>query len=509
MPHITGAADAALMELPWEIPLSAWPEERIAALPRGLSRHVVRFVRHGATVLAVKETNREIAYREFEMLRELEKMDAPCVHAVAVVSRRRTPSGEELSAALITEHLAFSLPYRALFSTALRKGTLNRLIDALSVLLVRLHLHGFYWGDVSLSNALFRRDASEFSAYLVDAETGDLHETLTTGQRSYDLEIATTNIIGEILDLQANEDLDEGIDPFKIGERLESRYTQLWAALTETEVFDTNIPYRVSERVRALNEMGFDVGELDMLTTPDGTGLHIRPKVVDAGFHSRRLMRLTGLDVQENQARRLLNDLDEYRAVHLEISDDEAFAAHEWLTSIFEPTIRAVPRELRGKLEPAQVFHEVLDHRWFLAQSAAEDVPMPVATASYVKNVLPLRPDERAVLGRSLAEMTAELPALTDEFGTTFERRDPFENDNTYAWGEVPVPDNAEPPQVQRVSTKVPAPEREPLSSEIKERDRKAGVASAVAVESAIDLESAVEPDEESEEESDSEESGF
>ncbi len=55
--HITGAADAALIDLPWSIPLSAWPEDKIAALPRGLSRHVVRFVRHGDSVLAIKETN--------------------------------------------------------------------------------------------------------------------------------------------------------------------------------------------------------------------------------------------------------------------------------------------------------------------------------------------------------------------------------------------------------------------------------------------------------------------
>ena len=122
-------------------------------------------------------------------------------------------------------------------------------------------------------------------------------------------------------------------------------------------------------------------------------------------------MRLTGLDVQENQARRLLNDLDEFRTLaHPTSGDDENFAAHQWLTHIFEPTVRAVPRDLRGKLEPAQVFHEVLDHRWYLAQSAGHDVPMPVATASYVKHVLPSKEDEKAVLGRSLAEMTAELP---------------------------------------------------------------------------------------------------
>ena len=454
--HITGAADPGLIELPWNLPLSVWPEDRIAALPRGLSRHVVRFVRHGSTVLAVKETNPDLAHKEFTILRELERMGAPCVHAVAVVSGRESATGDDLGAALVTEHLAFSLPYRALFSQGLRKGTLKRLIDALSVLLVRLHLNGFYWGDVSLSNALFRRDASEFSAYLVDAETGDIQRVLTDGQRNYDLDIAVTNITGELLDLQASEDLDESVDPFEIGERITKRYEQLWRALTETETLTSNIPLHVADRVRELNEMGFDVGEIDMQQTSDGTALRIKPKVVDAGHHSRRLMRLTGLDVQENQARRLLNDLDEFRSMHPEHGDDENYAAHAWLTSMFEPTVRAVPKALRGKLEPAQLFHEVLDHRWYLAQSAGHDVPMPVATASYVKNVLPQKEDEMAVLGRSLAEMTAELPALTAEVGITYAVRDAYENDNSHGWGEVPEPEDPTPAVVRRETTRKP-----------------------------------------------------
>lgn len=453
--HISGTADAALIELPWSIPLEGWPEERIAALPRGLSRHVVRFVRHGDAVLAVKETNPAIAHKEFTMLRELERIGAPCVKAVAVVTGRTDTTGNELSAALVTEHLAFSLPYRALFSQGLRKPTLKRLIDALALLLVRLHLAGFYWGDVSLSNALFRRDASEFSAYLVDAETGDMHDHLSKGQREYDIDTALTNITGELLDLQASEDLDESVDPFEIAERLSKRYHQLWDTLTASETLTSNIPMHVADRVRALNELGFDVGEIDMQQTSDGTAIKIKPKVVDAGHHSRRLLRLTGLDVQENQARRLLNDLDEFRTLRPDAGDDENFAAHQWLTQVFEPTIRAVPKSLRGKLEPAQIFHEILDHRWYLAQAADHDVPMPVATASYVKNVLPGKEDEKAVLGLSLAEMTAELPALTAEVGSVYGKlRDAYENDNTYGWGQVPEPDDAAPAVVRRETTR-------------------------------------------------------
>ena len=118
--------------------------------------------------------------------------------------------------------------------------------------------------------------------------------------------------------------------------------------------------------------------------------------------------------------------------------------------------MRAVPKNLRGKLEPAQVFHEVLDHRWYLAESAGHDVPMPVATASYVKHVLPGKDDEQAVLGRSLAEMTAELPALTAEVGSIYEVRDPYENDNTHGWGIVPEPEESEPPVVRRETTRKP-----------------------------------------------------
>ena len=276
---------------------------------------------------------------------------------------------------LITQHLQFSLPYRALFSQSLRPDTATRLIDALAVLLVRLHLVGFYWGDVSLSNTLFRRDAETFAAYLVDAETGDLHDKLTDGQRDYDLEVARVNIIGELMDLQAGEFLEEDVDAVAIGDALAERYGELWRALTESESFTFGDRWRVQARIDRLNDLGFDVGELDITTDVDGTSVRIQPKVVDAGHHSRRLMRLTGLDVQENQARRLLNDLDEFRAATDRQREDESFVAHDWLTEIFEPAVRSVPRELRGKLEPAQIYHELLDHRWFLSEQQGRDVP--------------------------------------------------------------------------------------------------------------------------------------
>ena len=409
--QITAAApDPALLDLPWHIPLEEWPAENLAALPRGISRHIVRFVKLSGRVIAVKEIGETVAYREYELLRALRRIGVPSVEPVGVITGRSDPSGERLEAVLVTQHLQFSLPYRALFSQALQPDTTGRLIDALAVLLVRLHLAGFYWGDVSLSNTLFRRDAGAFAAYLVDAETGDLHQALSDGQRSYDLEIARVNIIGELMDLEAGDLLESGVDTIAVGDRLVERYAELWETLTGEESFGTADRWRVAARIEALNDLGFDVGELDITTDIDGTTVRIQPKVVDAGHHSRRLLRLTGLDVQENQARRLLNDLDAYRAATDRQGEDEEFVAHDWLTNVFERAVRSVPRELRGKLQPAQIFHEMLDHRWFVARERGRDVPMQEAAQSYVETVLRHRPDEAQVLGAD----TAVLPVVTD-----------------------------------------------------------------------------------------------
>ena len=397
--------DPALLDLPWSTPLEDWPEPPLAALPRGISRHVVRFVRHSGKIIAVKEIEAGLAVREYNMLRFLTKIRQPCVEPFAVVSGRLSADGDELDACLLTRHLQFSLPYRALFSQSLRPDTAQRLIDALAVLLVRLHLAGFWWGDVSLSNTLFRRDAGAYAAYLVDAETGEIHTNLSDGQREHDLDIGRVNIAGELMDLAAAGYLAESADPIEVSESIVERYRSLWRELTERERFEQGDRWRVEERIRRLNELGFDVDELAISTDIGGRTIQIQPKVVDAGHHSRRLLRLTGLDVEENQARRLLNDLDAFRASQDRQNDDEELVAHDWLSEIYEPITRTVPRDLTRKLEPAEVFHEVLEHRWYMSETAGHDTSIEDAIADYILHVLPGKPDEAAVLGVDTVEM--------------------------------------------------------------------------------------------------------
>jgi len=414
--NITSAiVDPALLDLPWATPLEVWPDDTIAALPKGISRHLVRFAHLSGYVVAIKETSAEFARREYDMLRTLQRMEIPCVDPVAVITNRTTEDGEPIDSVLVTRHLKFSLPYRALYSQSLRPETATRLVDALAVLLVRLHIVGFFWGDVSLSNTLFRRDAGAFAAYLVDAETGQLYDRLSNGQRENDLEIARINIAGELLDLQAGGRLADDFDPVDISNGIMAAYRTLWKELTGSEEFDQSERWRINTRVERLNHLGFDIEELAIKTDETGTQVRIQPKVVDAGHHQRRLLRLTGLDAQENQARRLLNDLDSYTLTFTKKGIDEEMVAHEWLATVFEPVIRAIPKDLRRRLEPAEVFHQLLEHRWYMSQNERRDVPLAEALNNYVDVVLRHRRDEATVINPPTGAITLPVDIVDED----------------------------------------------------------------------------------------------
>ena len=387
----------SFLDLPWEAPLEAWTSERLVEVVRGIGRHVVRFVDYDGALYALKELPEPAARREYRLLRALADGELPVVEAVGIAVDR--PDG--LDAVLVTRHLDFSLPYRTLFARGGVPDLRGRLLDAGAELLVRLHLAGFFWGDCSLSNTLFRRDAGALTAYLVDAETGELHSALSDGQRAHDLEIARENLAGELYDVAAELGVELERAPEETAHELAARYERLWDELVREEVFGPDERWRVEERLRRLNELGFDVEELELVGDPAGYRLRLNPRVVEPGHHRRRLFELTGLRAQENQARRLLNDLAGFRA-RLEQETGRAPAgsvvAARWLAEVFEPAVAAVPAELHGKREAAEVFHELLEHRWYLSQEAGRDVGLEAAAASYVDRVLRHTPDEKRVL---------------------------------------------------------------------------------------------------------------
>ena len=390
-----GDATAGLVSLPWREPLAQWRDDRLLEIRnRGLSRHVVRFVAEAGEIFALKELDERLARREYHLLRQLARLGVRAVEPVGVVVDR--PDGQD--AVLVTTFPDYSIPYRALFAHPRLQHPTGRLMDAQVELLARLHLAGFMWGDCSLSNTLFRLDAGALAAYLVDAETAELHSTLSEGQRAYDVEMAVERVAGELFDLQAGGMLPDAVDPVATAEEIERRYAALWSELTREEILRPDEQrYRISERLRRLNELGFDVDEVELVDVGDGYRLRITTRVAEPGHHRQLLFTRTGLVAQENQARRLLNDIAGYRA-HLEQTEKqpvrEAVAANRWLAEIYDPVIAAIPPQLRGRLDDAQIFHEILEHRWFLSETTGRDVGTVAAMQDYFARVLPSVPED-------------------------------------------------------------------------------------------------------------------
>lgn len=397
--RITGLGDeiAAVTGLPWHLHLEEWPEDPSLAEKRGISRHVVRLIRTGdepdSEVYAVKETVSEFANREYKILRKLTQLGAPSVEPIAVVEGRTDSDGEELPCALATRFLPFSLPYRILLSGSVTAHDITTMASALALLLVRLHLLGFWWGDCSLSNTLFRRDAEAFAAYLVDAETGEFQKSLSDGQREHDLEIAHFNVAAELEDLALSGVLYAGMDPVRASDSVIRRYRRLWAALKEPQLLDPTDRHAVEGAMRRLQDLGFAVEEVSVSIDGETKMLSFQPKLVAAGYHQQRLRELMGLETEEFQAKRLLASFDRYATREKDLALSVNELARKWLSEVFEPMVAQVPPELSGRIESAQMFHEALEHRWYLSENAGYDVGLNFAIQGYINDVLPFRRD--------------------------------------------------------------------------------------------------------------------
>ena len=400
--HITGLGEeiAALANLPWELPLEEWPEDPNLTAQRGISRHIVRLVRSTpdpeSEIYAVKETVEEFATREYDALRELGLRGAPSVSQIAIVNGRLTPNGEELPCAIVTRFLPFSLPYRVVLSGDVNQHEITNMANALAYLLVRLHLLGFWWGDCSLSNTLFRRDADGFAAYLVDAETGEFQKSLSNGQREHDLELARFNVAAELEDLKLAGVLFPSMDPIRASESVITRYRKIWKALSEPQVLPAHDRHAVERAMRSLQDIGFAVEEVDLQLAGDRSTLTFMPKLVAPNYHSLRLKELMGLETEEFQAKRILASFDRFRSREISRTPDKHEAAQRWLHEVFNKVVESVPQDLQGRVENAQLFHEVLEHRWYLGEKAGGDVGLEIATQDYIESVLPFRSDSGA-----------------------------------------------------------------------------------------------------------------
>ncbi len=398
-PHLTimpGNPD--FLDLPWDEPLDTWMGHRIVELPTGVHRHVVRFVAYEERVYAIKELPLRYARHEFVSLRELANREAPVVEAVGLVERDWVDPTEEWSAAVITRYLDYAFSYRELISGGSFGHRRTQLLDGFAGLLVELHVLGCFWGDCSLSNVLYRYDAAALDVTMVDAETVELHDQLTPGQRREDLEVMILNVAGGMADIAAEQGVDIDDADLALGEEIAHRYDGLWAQLTDDPIIGTEERYKITERIARLNALGFEVGEVELEPVEDGARLRLKVEVGGRNYHRHRLSYLTRIDASENQARQILSDL-RYHEAKMPGSDvNKAVAAIQWRVGVFEPLLRRIEEELAASGEegdPVQKYCDYLDHRYRLSYNAGRDVPTEEAFHDWLAAGMPgLAPPE-------------------------------------------------------------------------------------------------------------------
>jgi hypothetical protein len=405
-----------LLDLPWELPLAEWSPEtfEFRDLPVGPSRHLVRFLVAGERTYALKEEPLSVGRTEFDVLRHLEALGLPAVQAVGIAE---SPKRE--SAILMTEYLAYSIQYRRLLMRfPLGRGAYrDRLLDAMAWLLVDLHRAGVFWGDCSLANTLFRRDGDKIQAFLVDAETSEIHPTLSDGQRRYDLEILVENVAFGLADLGAMQGREDTFDDaVEAAETVRSRYESVWDELHLVPELSPDDRHAVRARIRHLNELGFAVDEIELEPAgSDGGRVRLRVAVTNRRFHSRELERLTGIVALEGQARLLLNDLREYRA-WLEAQGNrfvsEQEAADVWVRDVLEPSLEVLVPAIGEGRDPIQAYCDVLEQKWILSELAGRDVGLDAAMDAYLGLGAPAPEDDRTA-GSSIA-LDVDLPTSPD-----------------------------------------------------------------------------------------------
>jgi hypothetical protein len=375
-------------DLPWHLQLNNWQGncDRLEELPRGLSRHPVVFINYSGERFALKELSVPVARKEFNLLRRFEELKFQSVEPAAFVIAE-TDKGE--IGVLITRYLEKSLPYRSLF---MRSGLVRyreHLLDAIAGLLVQLHLAGVFWGDCSLSNTLFRRDAGALEAYLVDAETAEIYpDRFPTQLRVQELIIMEENVNGDMADLNTAGLLAEGIPISDTGAYIRLRYQKLWEEITREDIINQGENYRIQERIRALNALGFSVGEVELEETETGNQLRLRVMVTDRNFHRDQLKNLTGVVAEERQAQKMMNEIQELKATlsrNQNRSVPLSLAATYFLDHVYTPVINQVQALIDEHTGAAELYCQILEHKWYLSERAQRDVGHQAATEDYLR----------------------------------------------------------------------------------------------------------------------------
>ncbi|MFP4072617.1 MAG: DUF4032 domain-containing protein [Actinomycetota bacterium] len=377
------------LDLSWERPIYDWASDRLVDMPAGVHRHPVVFVAYDEGIYAIKEMSLRLARREFRILRTLRDFTQRSAEPVGLAERDWLDPHTEGAGVVITRYVDHSFPYRRLVSGAGFGARRRQMLDALAGLLVELHMAGCYWGDCSLSNVLYRFDAGQIEAIMVDAETSELHGSLSDGQRRADIEIMQENVAGEMGDIAAETGEDFDAADIGLGLDIADRYDALWAELNEELIITRDDHYRIRQRIARINELGFAVDDIEMTPVDGGSKVKMITHVGGRTYNSDHLRQRTGIEASENQAELILSDLNYFLSKQADVtSTGKSVGTYKWLSGQFEPMVTRIREEWFGD-DPVQGYCDYLNFRMAMASRRQADVDSWEAFEAWVEEGFP------------------------------------------------------------------------------------------------------------------------
>ncbi|BDQ03064.1 DUF4032 domain-containing protein [Ignavibacterium sp.] len=348
-----------LIDLPWNQPLEKWDSSEIKFLDvrKGVSKHLIRFIRTKNFSFAIKQTNPISAYFENESLIKLLQNGIHALRPVGYVFYKKNlfmknSDPDNVLAFLITLLEEKSIPHSILFGWGFTEHNRKLIYEASAELIANLHFNNIYWGDASLANILVKfiklkdengRTFTELKAFLADAETVNFLKNISENQKQDDLNkfIQSIEEVNDALTGKKNLTIIEEDKKF-----FHKSYSEHLSLLIKTENFEKL------------------------------TGLKVKK-------HFYKISDQYSLDSIIKQIEEHKWYLSEKASREIDMKD----AAQDWIKNIYEPTINEFNQlklfDLFPKTNSLKLYVDIMAHKYYVSLEQNKDVGISFAIKSY------------------------------------------------------------------------------------------------------------------------------
>ena len=354
---------ADLENLPWDTPLDEWNDKQVKFLDirKGISKHIVRFIRTKDFSFAIKQTNPISAYFESETFAKLLQKGIHTLIPAGYIFYRKNlfeskSSEKEDLAFIVTILETKSIPHSILFQWDFSDESRKSIYKSAADLLANLHFKNVFWGDASLSNVLIKfikvqdekgKLRTELKAFLSDSETIQILKKISNDHIKKDLKCFYNSM----------EKISKEFPRNKIEKETDNSLT------TDKKFFEKEYKINYSLLVK--------IDEFE---------------------------KLTGLDVQKHfykitdqySIESILKQIEEHKWYLSEKNGSEVemtVAANDWIEKIYKPLIKEFNKlkifDYFPNTNSVKLYTDIMAHKYYSSLEKGEDVGIYSAIRSY------------------------------------------------------------------------------------------------------------------------------